>query len=584
MKPIEIDVVIASIKCFLPSGEALNYFTFENREFSLEGKNIPKALKLAITSMRKKEISKFFVKANYIFKHFVNYGITFPSPIESAQTRNAILKEKITFEIHLIDFFVVQSLMENGEIKKKTLKEGLGTSSAKLPNKVEFSLNCKFQAKEIYSRKNEILFLDYNEKEIIESSSSENQNTNKKLIKFKLFEVERRILQGMRLKESAFITVNPSFMLEKCKEFLELYEIEFKKPNNYEEEAQRISSAAAKTVQETLTQQRELFELFNNNSENDLTFQCELHSIERFEYIFKPDKDNLSKKLVVQKGFGKDSPDRESYAHLDLLIKIDNQIIFNSFKTENSNSEKLKESEDSNALNANLTEIINNPFHFLEAFSIKNKTEEIKTFRTELNTKHNIELDMDLEFERDEKVFNEVENKFNSALKIDLRVYSIPIILRKVLIHMKRGELAYISTNFIDYFGHDGEVEVSDKSGKIQIYVLLYDFLHRKLFSKLSLEEKYEDLIRLKDLANSFFKAGKLFRASKIYQNINYRFNFGDVFGMIFEENELPIKENNPVIYNKLNDIRISCHNNLASAKLKLGKYYSAFSTADKVN
>ena len=108
--------------------------------------------------------------------------------------------------------------------------------------------------------------------------------------------------------------------------------------------------------------------------------------------------------------------------------------------------------------------------------------------------------------------------------------------------------------------------------------------LQTRLFSKMSLEEKYDDLIILKDLANNFFKNGKFFRASKIYQNINYRFNFGDVFGMIFEENELPIKQKNPEMYNKLNDIRISCHNNLASAKLKLGKFYSAFATADKVD
>jgi len=568
-KPLEIDIVIASIKCFLPSGKAVKYFTFENREFSLEGRNIPKALKLAITSMRKNEFSKFFIKGNYIFKHFVNNCIPFPSPIESADLRNAISKEKITFEIHLLNFFVIQNLMENGEIKKKTLKEGFG-STAKLTNKIEFSLFCKFKDQELYSRNNEKLFLDDNQKEFIE-----NENEKTKLTIYKLFDVERRILQAMSLNESAYITVKPSYMLEKCKDFLDVYGIDYIKPLNYDEEVKRIASMPAKTAQDTLIQQRETFELFNNNSKNDLIFECEIHSIERYEYIFKPDKDSFSKKLVVNKGFGKDSPDRESYAHLDLLIKIDGEIVFNSFKNENLENLNNKTTE-------NLAEIVDNPFEFAEIFQIKKLNQEIKLFRSQLNEKYNIELDMDLEFERDLKVFNEVENRFPAALKIDLRIYSIPIILRKVLIHMKRGELAYIKTGYIDCFGQC-EREIADKTGKIEIYVLLYDFLHRKLFSKLSLEDKYEDLIQLKDLANSFFKSGKLFRASKIYQNINYRFNFGDVFGMIFEENEIPIMEKNPVVYKKLNDIRISCHNNLASAKLKLGKFYSAYSTADKV-
>lgn len=521
--------------------------------------------------MRKNEIAKFFIKANYIFKHFVNYNIPFPSPIDKEELRNSILKEKIIFEIHLIDFFPIQNLMENGEIKKKTLKEGLGTSTAKLPNKIEFSLTCKYRNDEIYKRKNEVLFLDTSEIEIIEINDKTKAN------KYKLFDIERRILQAMKLREHSSIVVKPSYMLEKCKDFLTVFKIDYEKPNNYDEEVKRIYSTSVKTAQDALVHEREKYELFNNDTKNDLVFDCELHNLEKYEYIFKPDKDILSKKLVVNKGFGKDSPDRESFAHIDLLIKIDNEIIFNSFNSKNF-EENLKD------LNfPGLNETADNPNKFAEAFEIKKRSEEIKTFRTQLNSKYNIELDMDLEYERDFKVFNDVENKFPDALKVDLRVYSIPIILRKVLIHMKRGELAYISTGYIDYFNHN-EKEISNKTGKIQIYVLLYDFLHRKLFTKLSLEEKYEDLIQLKDLANSFFKTGKLFRASKIYQNINYRFNFGDVFGMIFEENELPIKEKNPDIYNKLNDIRISCHNNLASAKLKLGKYYSAFSTADKVS
>lgn len=566
-KPLEIDIVVASIKCFLPSGQSLKYFTFENREFSLEGKNIPKAVKLGITNMRKNEISKFFIKANYIFKHFINFNIPFPSPIDSEGYRSEISKEKLIFEIHLIDFFMVQNLYDNGEIKKKCIRNGLSMVSAKLPNKVHFSLRCKYQGKEIYARDSDSIFLDNSDKENLEIAGN-------KIQKYQLFDIERRILQSMKVNELASVIVKPSIMLEKNKDFLAYYAIEYKKPENFEAAAEKIMKAPAKTSQELLTQEREKDELYNYIAENDIYFECEMHNIEKYEYIFKPDKDILSKKLIVTKGFGKDSPDRESISMINMLIKIDGQIVFNSFNSHNNS--------DNNLASQQICDLTDNPFSFAEAFEIKAKSEGIKAFRKEINNKYNIELDMDLEYDRDLKVFKEIQNNHCSALSIDLREYSIPIILRKVLIHMKRGELAYISTGYIDYFSQN-DVEVCDKVGKIQIYVFLYDYLHRKLFSKMNLEEKYDDLIQLKELANSFFKANKLFRASKIYQNINYRFNFGDVFGMIFEENELPIKNQQPDLYKKLNDIRISCHNNLSTAKLKLGKLYAAFTTADKV-
>ena len=504
--------------------------------------------------MKKNEISKFQIKANYIFKHFAINNIPFPKIIESEELRNKISKEKITFQIHLIDFFMVQNLMDQGEIKKKIIKIGLGNQTPKLSNKIYFNLFCKFNNEEIYSRNNENIFLDNNEKDLLNN-------------KPKIFEIERRILQSMKIKENCTVTVQPSFMLEKNKDFLEFYKINFVKPNNYDSVVEKISSQNPKNKQEIINQEREKYKTFNQNKENDLIFNVELIKTENYEYIFKPNKDNVSKKLILNKGFGKDSPDRDSLVELDLIIKIDNKIIFNSFKKEK------------NDINFNFED----PNKISDILNMNTLGTEIKNYRNELNTKYNIDLDMDLEFERDLNVYNEIQEKYKNSLNIDMRIYSIPIILRKVLIHMKRGELSYIMTSYIDCFNH-GEVDISNSSGKIEIYILLYDFLHRKLFSKMSLEEKYDDLIILKDLANNFFKNGKFFRASKIYQNINYRFNFGDVFGMIFEENELPIKQKNPEMYNKLNDIRISCHNNLASAKLKLGKFYSAFATADKVD
>jgi hypothetical protein len=87
----------------------------------------------------------------------------------------------------------------------------------------------------------------------------------------------------------------------------------------------------------------------------------------------------------------------------------------------------------------------------------------------------------------------------------------------------------------------------------------------------------------MKELANKLFKENKFYRASKIYHNINYRFNYGDVFGSNMEENENKLKNNNPDILKKLLEIRTSCHLNFANAKLKMNKFFSSFETAEKV-
>lgn len=87
----------------------------------------------------------------------------------------------------------------------------------------------------------------------------------------------------------------------------------------------------------------------------------------------------------------------------------------------------------------------------------------------------------------------------------------------------------------------------------------------------------------MKDLANRLFKENKFYRASKIYHNINYRYNYGDVFGSNLEENEKKLKENNPEILKKLLELRTVSHLNYANSKLKMNKFFTSFETADKV-
>ena len=87
----------------------------------------------------------------------------------------------------------------------------------------------------------------------------------------------------------------------------------------------------------------------------------------------------------------------------------------------------------------------------------------------------------------------------------------------------------------------------------------------------------------MKDLANRLFKENKFYRSSKIYHNINYRYNYGDVFGSNLEENEKKLKENNPEILKKLLELRTVSHLNYANSKLKMNKFFTSFETADKV-
>ena len=99
----------------------------------------------------------------------------------------------------------------------------------------------------------------------------------------------------------------------------------------------------------------------------------------------------------------------------------------------------------------------------------------------------------------------------------------------------------------------------------------------------MSWEMKYQELTSLKEFANKLFKENKFYRASKIYHNINYRFNYGDVFGSNIDENEKKLQENNPDMLKKLLEVRLSSHLNYANAKMKMNKYFTAFETSNKV-
>jgi tetratricopeptide (TPR) repeat protein len=505
---------VISSKCYYKEGDAeieIPEFTFKCDEMDLDSKRVPKALSLSIVRMRKEEVSKISIRMEFFFKYLDKNKdmIKETKILFDEEFRKAHLHNYLLFEVSLHNWYTVQNLMDHGEIKKRILVNGKSWKYARNPDIVVFNLYCYHKESLVYHRENEKVELDncpY------------------------LHEIEKRCVQNVKPGEKAEIIVQPSYLRDKNPKFLQEFKI----------------------LNETPT-----------------TFKVEVKDITVFDYIFKPDKDIIPKKSILSKGFGKDSPDRESTVLIKLQIRLNNQILFNNFEVED-----VRE-------------------YVLNKCNIK----EYEDWRKKINEQYNIQQ-LDLEeqvyetnleiFEKFKKEFNNCSNDPDSFLNCDLRLYSLPMVVRKVLIHMKRNEVTYIKTNVLDYFYHShNSIELKDintgKEAKVEIFIHLFEFLHRKLFSKLTIEEKFKELSEMKELANSFFKEGKLFRASKLYQNINSRFNYGGVFGDDFEKGEKEHIDKYPELTSQLMSIRLACHNNLASAKFKLGKYRSVYEVTKKV-
>ena len=337
----------------------------------------------------------------------------------------------------------------------------------------------------------------------------------------KLFEIERRLIQNTRKGELNLITVQQSYMKDRNKKFMEFYKIDNDEP---------------------------------------LLFYVEVIDIQHFKFVYDINKDKYSKTKILYEGFGLDSPDREMLVKLKLQIKINGEIKINTFENENIN------------------EYIN-----------ENKyTEQLKEWRDNMNKKYDIKnINDEIDLEKSKKIFEELN--FPNLLNIDMKMYTIPNLLRKVLVHMKRNEIIYIKTTYIDYFNiNDIKLYNIGKFGKdegikIEIYIHLYEFQQLPLFGRYSYEDKYSQLSLYKNRADECFKKNDIYRAMKIYHNLNYRFDEGDIFGHDSQNAQNYLKENNKDLYDKLMKMRIGVHNNYALCKLKLGRIYSCYETCNKV-
>ena len=319
-----------------------------------------------------------------------------------------------------------------------------------------------------------------------------------------MLEIEHRILEYIKIGEKSLITVLPEYMTAKNKIFLEKYNIDNTEP---------------------------------------IQFIVEVFDIEHYEYVYNIKKDRYSKTKLLHEGFGDECPDREMHIKLKLQIKINGEIKYNSFGVDDIVKDYLPN---------------------------KKYMEEMKLWREEMNKKYDVKnMDEDIDYEKDGKIFEELN--FPGLITIDMKNYTFPILLRKVLVHMKRNEIKYVKSTFMDYFCQDncelyniGTFNVDDGKNKIEIYIHLYDFKHIKSYYKLNYEEKYKNLIMYKERADQCFKKGtqaQIYRAMKIYHNLNYRFDEGDVFGSEKDKEEEKLKNENKELYENLAKMRINVHN-----------------------
>lgn len=638
-KPTEIDHVMVKVKAFFTNYNEnsedkdkyttykIKELTFETiKEFSLEEDSLPKSIKRSLESMRKQESSLVEVPFDYIHKFChknkieltgkklkdlvfdneekdskrqedirddlvnkmidlysqdklvldeVEYNIssilkqqheelvsnnTKTTSTENDNNKNIgdikdnkdklhqdslPLSSFFSFIITLNDFYTIQAIDHNGLVKKKIIKNGTKWYYPKDSDRISFSFKVYSDEIELYSKSLNNVFYD--------------EAVTNKQINF----LEKRLLQNLKHEEKAEIYIPPDFFVQD------------------------------KTFTSFLSE-------YPQAKDKIITFYSEMHCIERFDYLYK-DTDRYgknNKKKVIQEGIGRDFPDRESYVKLKLLVKVNGKILYNGFNF------NVNDDED-------LTKITN-----------KTDSDGYLKFREKINLENDINddnIDMEDDYNTNLSIYNrlteeELIKESNSSdinnnthksndnlLDYDMKAYLLPISIRKAIVHMKRNEILYLNTNFIDYLevkdlilqdvssknkeynNSNNNNNNTNKEPKIEIVIHLFEFLHRKIFSNLSYPEKLSYLMKTKEEATKAFKNNSFFKASKLFNNVYFRFIYGDVFGNLMKIQNDDLKNKDKAVYEELMTVLVSCFLNLANCKLKLGNSQKAIEVIDKL-
>ena len=538
-KPKDVDNVL--INCFgyyfnenKEKKELKNFCEFKGeKEINLENKILPRSLALCIQSMRVNEFSIFKIKFNYIFRFLDSdkkadniYSNLIPNEFFDENFRKKNSNEKFFFEVKLINYFRIINITKRGEIRKKIISKEKTNAKPNESDIIIYNIKCLYKNDTIYEYNNRKIELDkaFNNKEI--------------------FDIELYLIKNSYLNEKNCFLIDFKYLSEKYKKFLDNFP-QFLKSN---------------------LQNLNLNNTINNN--NTVEFYLEIINIEHYDYVYKyKNKNNTyAKSKILYEGFGLACPDEEMFVKFKFQLKIDGEMIFNSF----------------------------NDFIDIEKDYISEKNrdklnEEVK-WRNQMNEEFDIKyLDQEIDYIKSEKIYEKLN--FENLISLDMNDYSFPSVIRKVLCTMKRNEIRYIKCNHIDYLKYNNELEIYDiKDKNIEIYIHLFDFREMPLFGKYSYEDKLNIISYYKSIGDECFRTknekirgGGLYRAMKIYNKLMHRFSGGDVFGHDRKAAEDYLKKINQALYDKLFNIRINIYNNLCVTLLKLDKIESCYNISKQI-
>ena len=303
-KPKDVDNVL--INCFgyyfnenKEKKELKNFCEFKGeKEINLENKILPRSLALCIQSMRVNEFSIFKIKFNYIFRFLDSdkkadniYSNLIPNEFFDENFRKKNSNEKIFFEVKLINYFRIINITKIGEKRKKIISKEKTNAKPNESDIIIYNIKCLYKNDTIYEYNNRKIELDkaFNNKEI--------------------FDIELYLIKNSYLNEKNCFLIDFKYLSEKYKKFLDDFP-QFLKSN---------------------LQNLNLNDTINNN--NTVEFYLEIINIEHYDYVYKyKNKNNTyAKSKILYEGFGLACPDEEMFVKFKFQLKIDGEMIFNSF-------------------------------------------------------------------------------------------------------------------------------------------------------------------------------------------------------------------------------------------------------------
>ena len=143
---------------------------------------------------------KFFDTVSTIIMRKTNSNFNFNQTLYQLKNflamyefRKKYVNEKLICKVKLCKFYMIQNLMDKGEIQKKILRRSPDRkfNYARNGDIVRYTLKCTYKDKEIFNKVNQTSELD---KELDKT----------------IYEIEHRILENVKIGEYSVITVNPS--------------------------------------------------------------------------------------------------------------------------------------------------------------------------------------------------------------------------------------------------------------------------------------------------------------------------------------------------------------------------------------